>query len=228
MKLALGYSGAVTSEEEAKKEAKKDDLQFHQWISRRRGPSLELLLALRRLFRAAEYWAPPNRNPDRAHGWNRLVGAGFALWRALPLLSDEYTTRRDPLINVDDARLLLDELVLHNRANYPEERTTRKWMAGFYLNCAEDRIHRAINDELKSDMGSRSLESANKAASYAENRNERLTTPTRDRWTHAWNGLRELTIVLADLAVGGSDERARDAAQLTLTHLEDLKPLVLD
>jgi hypothetical protein len=109
------------------------NLEFEAWITPRRGRILQQMLDLRRLKKDAQRWAE-QRLADRAHAWNRLVGVAFALWRALPLISKD---KDEPLdaeaIHLDHASVLLDELLLHNRVTYEQDKTTRNWMVGFYL-----------------------------------------------------------------------------------------------
>ena len=72
--------------------------------------------------------------------WQLLVGAGFALWRAIPLF--EMPTR-DPGQASHDADKVLYELVAHNRITYEQEQNARAWFAGYYLNDARWRIELA-------------------------------------------------------------------------------------
>ena len=69
------------------------DLEHHTWITLRRQKILGELLALRKLGAKAESWGSASESDlrDAAYGWNRLVGAAFALWRALPLILAEQT-----------------------------------------------------------------------------------------------------------------------------------------
>jgi hypothetical protein len=96
--------------------------------------------------------------PDhRAYAWNRLVGAGFALWRAIPLIDDvgSESNPRKSAIQVDHGEALLDELIRHNRVTYDQEKgVARYWAAGFYLNDAEDRLISVADGELKDDLAS--------------------------------------------------------------------------
>lgn len=68
-----------------------------------------------------------------------LVGSAFSLWRAATL-SD--TTRSWDAI-LDDAQKLLHRLIHDNAVAYPQDRDTKEWMGGYYLNNARFRLLRA-------------------------------------------------------------------------------------
>lgn len=127
--------GWQTNEEGTAKEYRALVVQRYK-VSRR-------LLELHELASKADDWAKTGKGQE-AYAWNRLVGAGFALWRAIPLMLESgpvaLELERNPALQVDDGRKLLRELIRHNRVAYEQERSTSYWMAGFYLNDAEDRI----------------------------------------------------------------------------------------
>lgn len=185
------------------------DLDFEEWITPRRGWILNALLDLRRLRVDAERWAA-QRRADRAHAWNRLVGVAFALWRALPLIAKNEDELLDAdAIRLDHAGVLLDELLLHNRVTYEQDRKTADWMVGFYLNCAEDRIHSTVADELREDLAGKPVPAAaSRTSERAQHRSIRLTTPRRTRWADALNALTELTQLLSELANPATDPAA--------------------
>lgn len=65
-----------------------------------------------------------------------LVGAGFALWRSAFLCH----AARTPPILLGQATALLNLLLRDNAFTYPNERTTKEWTVGFYLNDARYRL----------------------------------------------------------------------------------------
>ena len=66
-----------------------------------------------------------------------LVGAGFALWRAV------FLTRRarTPKETHTQAQAFLRTLIADNAIAYPQERSCLAWTSGFYLNNAYFRLH---------------------------------------------------------------------------------------
>jgi hypothetical protein len=69
-----------------------------------------------------------------------LVGAEFSLWRGAFLVDIQRTW---PTV-LADAKKLLETLVRDNAVNYPQDRNTREWMSGYYLNNARLRLSWAL------------------------------------------------------------------------------------
>jgi hypothetical protein len=109
-------------------------LDNFNWLVKARASNQEALL---RLYRLAK------DNPEKLQSdemgrslFTLLIGAGFSLWRAA-FLSD---ARREWTRIVEDATQLLERLVRDNAVAYPQDRETREWMAGYYLNNAQWRL----------------------------------------------------------------------------------------
>lgn len=184
--------------------------KFIRWITPRRGRILEAIGRVKWLADAARQWATSadgdlrHEGTRHAYAWNRLTGISFALWRALPLLgpTDPKTHEskaQDSGIQVDHAEKLLVELLLHNRVTYEQDRSTRDWMAGFYLNCAEDRIRSVLHYELRADVrrvGRQHLTNATAASARAADLVKRDKTTRMKRWDEALLGLGELSSAL--------------------------------
>ncbi len=104
------------------------------WLIKARAVNQETLL---RLYRFANQNSQELRDKPMARAvFVLLVGAGFSLWRAA-FLSD--AIRSWPQI-IQDATKLLKRLVGDNAVAYPQDRETREWMAGYYLNNARWRL----------------------------------------------------------------------------------------
>jgi hypothetical protein len=72
--------------------------------------------------------------------YHLLVGAAFSLWRAVFLIEPETSTQE----TVDHSVQFLELLVRDNTINYTQDRNTRAWTAGYYLNGAFFRLTEAI------------------------------------------------------------------------------------
>ena len=84
-----------------------------------------------------EIWKVSEQNPDSLQPpqstiWHSLLGVAFSLWRAAFLIKDG---RSQKTMN-DDARKFLGILLEDNAINYTQDRETRAWTAGYYLNNA--------------------------------------------------------------------------------------------
>ena len=85
----------------------------------------------------------PSELPDgRAAVFQLLVGTAFSLWRAV-FLTELHRDRQR--IQSDAAKFLL-LLVRDNAINYPQDRETRAWTAGYYLNNAYFRLRELCTD----------------------------------------------------------------------------------
>lgn len=68
-----------------------------------------------------------------------LVGTAFSLWRAAFLVSQADRDWPNILKQAED---FLDILVEDNAINYPQDKKTRNWTVGYYLNNARYRLVR--------------------------------------------------------------------------------------
>lgn len=114
------------------------------WLLRARAESQQLLLRLLRL--GTDRATMLEQDQGHAFIFALLVGAAFSLWRAA-FLSD--VGRHWPEITAD-ANKLLAKLIVDNTINYPQDRDTKQWMGGYYLNNTRFRLMRAA-DRLRSD-----------------------------------------------------------------------------
>ncbi len=104
------------------------------WLIRARASNQQILLRLYRFGKEHEDQLKDDAT-DRSV-FALLVGASFSLWRAA-FLTD--ASRQWPTI-MEDATKLLERLVRDNAVAYPQDRETRQWMAGYYLNNAQWRL----------------------------------------------------------------------------------------
>lgn len=97
-------------------------------------------------------WKAPQPAKEEADRWNLLLGATFSLWRAV-----FYAERIDVQRNVSTlnthAEFFLRRLVEDNQIHYSDEKTSRSWSSGYYLNNA---IYRLC--ELENNFGEVSRE----------------------------------------------------------------------
>jgi hypothetical protein len=96
------------------------------WLIKARTSNQEALLRLYRLN------ITDKSNPVSQQTYTLLVGAAFSLWRAA-FLSD--ATRKAHNIT-EDATKLVKRLIQDNAVAYPQDRDTREWMVGYYINNA--------------------------------------------------------------------------------------------
>ena len=96
------------------------------WLIQARTSNQETLLRLYRLN------ITDKSNPVSQQTYTLLVGAAFSLWRAA-FLSD--ATRKSHNIT-EDATKLVKRLIQDNAVAYPQDRDTREWMVGYYINNA--------------------------------------------------------------------------------------------
>ena len=99
------------------------------WLIEARALNQELLL---RLYRFARKSNELEHNAIIRSVFSLLVGAAFSLWRAA-FLGD--ATRQSPKIT-EHATKLLERLIRDNAVAYQQDRDTREWMAGYYINNA--------------------------------------------------------------------------------------------
>ncbi|MCE9552920.1 MAG: hypothetical protein K8T91_06030 [Planctomycetes bacterium] len=73
--------------------------------------------------------------------YSQLVGAGFSLWRAAFLTDvDDKNPLTESLSHASD---LLNKLLTDNTVTFQQDRATRNWMCGYYLNSAVVRLKMA-------------------------------------------------------------------------------------
>jgi len=107
------------------------------WLVQQRSLIQELLLKLHQFG---------SRSADRLTDdftrniFHLLVGAAFSLWRAVFLIEPETSTQQ----SVDHSVTFLELLVRDNTINYSQDRNTRAWTAGYYLNGAYYRLAEVV------------------------------------------------------------------------------------
>ena len=104
------------------------------WLVKARASNQEALL---RLYRLAKGNSEKLQCDEMGRSlFTLLIGAGFSLWRAA-FLGDAL---REWTRIIGDATQLLERLIRDNAVAYPQDRETREWMAGYYLNNAQWRL----------------------------------------------------------------------------------------
>jgi hypothetical protein len=119
-----------------------DDLHHYSWLVESRRKNQQFLVELLRF--SQQHGTAMAEDPLRLSVFQLLVGVGFSLWRAAFLMDVERTRSG----SLDHANQLLLRLVKDNAVNYPQEQSTRRWMAGFHLNNARFRLGK-VKDRLK-------------------------------------------------------------------------------
>ncbi len=113
----------------------------YEWLIKSRSEIQASILDLYRLLLILE--KQPDASAPNRSCFGLLVGAAFALWRGA-FLEDASREWTDIL---RDARQVLEKLLENNSIVYSDERTTRQWMGGYYLNNARYRLLR-LGDKL--------------------------------------------------------------------------------
>ena len=116
------------------------------WLIRARALNQEVLL---RLYRISEVQNRGEWTDTSRDCFALLVGAAFSLWRAA-FLTD---AQRDSSKITEDAIKLLKRLIADNAVAYPQDRDTREWMGGYYINNAIWRVRLAWQSMAKDGNG---------------------------------------------------------------------------
>jgi hypothetical protein len=118
-----------------------DDRPDFRWLVDRRSQVQLALVELHGLIARPEQQVQLLSDLDatRAHGL--LMGAGFSLWRAA-FLSHGSRDRADVLRHAES---FLSTLLADNAINYPQDRDTKNWSSGYYLNNARFRLVKAYS-----------------------------------------------------------------------------------
>jgi hypothetical protein len=103
------------------------------WLVHRRSKIQFLLL---RLHTFGKQSSPRSLNPWQTALFELLVGATFALWRAAFLADAE----RPRTSITADANKFLELLIRDNAIAYTQDKNTRAWTVGYYLNDAYSRL----------------------------------------------------------------------------------------
>lgn len=163
-------------------------LDNFNWLVKARASNQEALL---RLYRLAKDNSEKLQSNEMGRSlFTLLIGAGFSLWRAA-FLSD---ARREWTRILEDATQLLERLVRDNAVAYPQDRETREWMAGYYLNNAQWRLLIAWK-QLKRQGHRGSMPVALRRVKKYEDRGAEQESPI-ELWNTSYAALRELLNVL--------------------------------
>lgn len=122
------------------------------WLVKARASNQEVLLRLYRFVKGNSQTL--QSDAIKRTVFALLVGAGFSLWRAAFLGDAE---RKWPAI-IGHSEQLLKRLVQDNAVNYTQDRETREWMAGYYINNAQWRLLMAWQKLENSSLQSNALE----------------------------------------------------------------------
>lgn len=116
-------------------------LEDYDWLVANRSRIQEVMLDLHKLLRRRYVPALKSREPERSIA-ALMVGTAFSLWRAV-FLSDADRTWAHILKR---AECFLARVVHDNTINYSQDRESRDWSVGYYLNNA---ILRAVQYQQK-------------------------------------------------------------------------------
>jgi hypothetical protein len=108
----------------------------YEWLIGSRSRIQASLLALHRMLPALEAQAAVEAAAAARSSFGLLVGAAFALWRAAFL---EDISREWPDV-LSGAKALLEKLLESNSILFGDERATKNWMGGYYINNARYRL----------------------------------------------------------------------------------------
>lgn len=118
-----------------------DDQPDFRWVVERRSRVQLALADLHDLIATPDRQARLLTDRDGSRAFGLLMGAGFSLWRAAFL---SHGSRDRPEV-LEHAQSFLAQLLADNAINYPQDRDTRNWSSGYYLNNARFRLTRAYN-----------------------------------------------------------------------------------
>jgi hypothetical protein len=158
----------------------------HEWLLRARTRNQRALLDLL-TYGAADRKALVQREADRAT-FLFLVGVAFSLWRAA-FLSAEARPWEEI---VDDAICFLDTLVHDNAIGYYQDRATKDWSGGYYLNSARYRLLKALEVVERESPGIRQHPAV--LAFESLDRTGMTLNPPR----HSWDVLHEALAALVE------------------------------
>lgn len=85
-------------------------------------------------------------SPSRTAQWPifaLLIGASFSLWRAVFLSFNVERPKKDRQA-IQHAKKFLELLVRDNAIGYPQDRESKEWTSGYYLNGARYRLERVF------------------------------------------------------------------------------------
>ncbi len=108
------------------------------WLVQRRSEIQELLL---NLYQFHLKNSERLKNGFTLNVYHLLVGAAFSLWRAVFLCEPDTQAKK----MVDHSKVFLEILIGDNAINYAQDKKTKSWMAGYYINNAFFRIEEVIN-----------------------------------------------------------------------------------
>ena len=77
-----------------------------------------------------------------------LLGASFALWRAVPLIDHVAPGETTIVDALDDAKKFLENLLEDNAINYAQDKRAAHWTVRYYLNSARLRLLEASRLEI--------------------------------------------------------------------------------
>jgi hypothetical protein len=112
--------------------------KHYEWLVERRAKNQDLLRRLC-IFGEEKKTTALWRNENSQRLFVYLVGSAFSLWRAAFLSN----TKRSWDMILDDAQKLLHRVIGDNAVAYPQDKETKEWMGGYYLNNARFRLVQA-------------------------------------------------------------------------------------
>jgi len=166
-----------------------------QWLVEQRSKNQKLLLDLY-AFGHAKQGVLPN-DAAACATFHLLTGAVFSLWRAV-FLTEQETTTQD---RFDHSIRFLEKLVRDNAITYTQDRETKSWTAGYYLNNAYCRLSEAVNalsPHLERATGTRDDPEEFRSFRNANN-SEVVSTDRRRAWEIAHAAASKVLMVVREL-----------------------------
>jgi hypothetical protein len=162
-----------------------ENIQDLRWLVERRSQIQNLLLSLLEFADTRQEALTKEQAPGADAAQQDLfalyVGAAFSLWRAVFLNNKE---RKRSEIQ-EDAKGLLVYLVKDNTVGFTQDKSTKMWMGGYYLNNAWFRLDEALLIlHLTDDPAFAEFTSLRKAG--------REETPFQELWVIVYNTLNHL------------------------------------
>jgi hypothetical protein len=180
-----------------------DSDEHYAWLVGARYKSQDLLRRLYAFWKGQGYGKDLlTRDHEREAVYTLFLGAAFSLWRAA-FLSD--TTRGWKEI-LEDSGGLLVKLLRDNAIGYPQDRDTKEWMGGYYLNNAMFRLVE-VRGYLKLPESIDALREFDKIAKYGiEDKKSTESTFCTMLWIKCLSGtkrIRKIDLILLGVLIDG-------------------------
>lgn len=134
---------------------RKDNRDFEHltWLVERRNAIQKLMLNL------YEQLTRPEPDEAQIKQLHLMVGAAFSLWRAVFLLGDGEGARSMDDIH-EHAEKFLEKVIRTNSITFADDRDTKMWSAGYYVNNANYRLRALGESQIDESISNKALKQA--------------------------------------------------------------------